>query len=114
MPRDHLLIEPQSRERSVALGSFENSVNCVDQLRPAAIVDGQVDQQPAIARGGFNGGEQLVSNRGGKLIETPDRLQPDIVLLQYGKLMAQIEAQQTPKRFDLSAGPLPVFYRERV
>jgi len=41
-------------------------------------------------------------------------LQADIVLLEIGKFLFEVVAQQAPERFDLDARPLPILHREGI
>ena len=92
---------------------LQDRIDGVDDFRPSAVVDREVDQQAAIVDGGVDGGVQFAAHLRRQRIQPADGLQANIVLLQVGKFLLEVEAEQPPQRLHFVPRTLPVFHAEK-
>src|SRR5207249_4102901 len=111
---DLLLVELQTSEAAFETRHFEDGVDGVDDLGAPSVVNGEVDEEAAVAGGGVDGEFELAAHLRGQRVEAADGLQADVVLLKVGELLLEIEAEQAPEGLDFVAGTLPVLHREGV
>ena len=104
----------RSLEPALDARLFDDGIHRVHELGAAAVIDCQVELHPGVLRGGGDGGFQFLPDRGGQGIHATHAGEADAVAHDFGKLAAQINAQQPPQHVNLGARTLPVFGGESI
>ena len=92
----------------------DQTLGCVHDFRPAAVIQRDVEQQARVVRGLTDAHVELVADVGRELVLTADHPKPDVVLVERGQLQAQIALEQRHQRVDLGPRAFPVLHRKRV
>jgi hypothetical protein len=86
----------------------------VDDLRPAAVVQGQHERQPGVVLRLVQRPLHLAEDRVGQVVEPADLPEPDVVRHHRGPLAPQVLDVHLHEERDLVDRPLPVLEAERV
>ncbi len=108
MPGERLL------GQGVGIGRFlaEEPLHGVHDLRPAAVVQGQDDDHPAVVPGLRFQPLELPQDGPGDPVLLPDDHQAEVVLAKDLAVLLQIVLEKRPELRDLLAGTLPVLLGE--
>ena len=85
-----------------------------DDLRPPAVVDGDVEQHAAVAASAFLPDVELAPDVGRQLVRASDDPEPDVVVEQRLQLEPHVLLEQRHQQRHLGGGPLPVLDRESI
>src|SRR5205809_457460 len=87
----------------------QETINGIDNFRPAAITQSNIENHSAIAARFGYGLVQFGLNRNIKFVGPSDRAKSDIVLMNVSELLVQVFLQELHQRRNFAAGTLPVF-----
>ena len=93
---------------------FDGTPRGVDDLGPAAVVEGDVEEHASVARGSLLSVGELGHDVGGEIFEAADHIEANVVAEQRLQLGPQVALQQHHQRSHFGHWPLPVLDRKRV
>jgi hypothetical protein len=101
-------------ERTGLASLGDELIDGVDQFGFAGVVNGQIQAEAGVRFGGADGGIEFFANGGGEVFQAADGVETNVVFLQRGQFLAEVDAEEAPERVDFGARALPVFDREGV
>ena len=92
----------------------EDAADGLEDLRPAAVVQGQDEGHPAVPRGRPLQPFDLRQGRPGDAVPVADDPEAEVVLVDRPAVLPQVLAEKAPEADDLLARPFPVLLGEGV